>query len=112
MASFKDNLIKDLKAESASKHQILTPSLELKGDQIIPDVREEAFEEVEDILNIDEVEIPECEKFENLFLIDTILGESVPLKIIASKMMEGVWMWQQPAGLLSLCRSRGGLVWL
>lgn len=39
----------------------------------------------DDLPDIDEVELPECEKFEILYLIRKMLGESVPLKTSMSK---------------------------
>lgn len=38
----------------------------------------------DDLPDIDKAELPECEKFENLYLIGKMLGESVPLKTIMS----------------------------
>lgn len=39
----------------------------------------------DEIPDIEEVEIPECERFDNLFLIGKIIGESVPLKTLSAK---------------------------
>lgn len=39
----------------------------------------------DDLPDIDEVELPECEKFEILYLIRKMLGESVPLKTSMSE---------------------------
>lgn len=45
----------------------------------------------EDLTNIEEGDLPDCEKFENLYLISNMLGESVPLKTIISK-TKSEWM--------------------
>lgn len=71
--------------EPFCKHQSHLPSPELKRDQFIPDDRAEPCREEDDLPDIDEVQISECEKFENLFLIGKMFGESVPLKTIISK---------------------------
>lgn len=43
----------------------------------------------DDLPDINEVKLPDCEKFENLYLIDKILGESVPLKKTMPKTKSG-----------------------
>lgn len=50
--------------ESSRKYHNHPPSTELKRDQCTPDERDEAWGVEEDLPDIDEVEIPECEKFE------------------------------------------------
>lgn len=85
MASFKDVLIKDSKS-GYSRRQINLSSVDEKmEEQSIPADQEESSGGDGDIPNIDELEVPDCEKFENLFLIGKLLGESVPLKTVASK---------------------------
>lgn len=85
MASFKDVLIRDSKAGDSRKHQTLPSVDDLKTNPSIHANLEELCDGEEDIPNIEEVEIPDCEKFENLFLIGKLLGESIPLKTIMSK---------------------------
>lgn len=85
MASFKDVLIKDSKTGSSRRQQNLSSVDEKMEDQSLPSGLEEPSGGDGDIPNIDELEVPDCEKFENLFLIGKLLGESVPLKTIASK---------------------------
>lgn len=81
MASFKDALIRDLKATVSHSQQNLPPR-----SQWDHTVVEGGLEiDVEEIPDIDKVELPKCEKFENLYLIGKVLGESVPLKTIISK---------------------------
>lgn len=85
MASFKELLIKDLKPGSSRMHQMISSFDEKKMDHSVPSDKEEPIGGEDDIPNIDEMEVPNCEKFENHFLIGKLLGESVPLKTIASK---------------------------
>lgn len=84
MVSFKDVL----RVESSRKQQLQLPTrLRLRRKALIlQDDREEPNREVDDLPDIDEVEIPDCEKSENLLLIGKMLGESVPLKTITSKL--------------------------
>lgn len=91
MASFKDVLIKDSTSEYSHKHQVHLPSVVTTMDRSIPIDREDPNEVVDNLPDIYEVEILDCEKFENLFLIDKMLGESVPLKTITSK-TKADWM--------------------
>lgn len=85
VASFKEVLTKDSKIESSRMHQMISPLDEKKMDHFAPFDPEEPIGGEDDISNIDEMEVPDCEKLENLFLIGKLLGESVPLKTIASK---------------------------
>lgn len=102
MASFKDVLIRDSKAGNSRKHQTLPSVDEVKTNLSIHANLEELCDGEDDIPNIEEVEIPDCEKFENLFLIGKLLGESVPLKTIMSKLRLielplvrfGMWIWE------------------
>lgn len=85
MASFKDVLIRDSKVGDSQKHQTLPSAEELKTNPSIYANLEELCDGENDIPNIKEVEIPDWEKFENLFLIGKLLGEFVPLKTVMSK---------------------------
>lgn len=57
----------------------------MKGDHAHQDVGDGLDKDREELLDIDEVELPNCEKFENLYLIGKMLGESAALKTIISK---------------------------
>lgn len=85
MASFKDVLIRDVRSENACNLQFQHTPLELKRHQDLQFSRVEPSSNEDEIPDIDEVEIPECERFENLFLIGKIIGESLPVKTLASK---------------------------
>lgn len=74
MASFKEVLIKDKRMESSRKLQDQMSSSEVIKDYILHVDREEPNREEDDLPNIDEIEIPDCEKFKNLFLIGKMLG--------------------------------------
>lgn len=45
----------------------------------------EASSEEDDLLVVDEAELPDCDRFENLYLIGKMLGDSIPLKTIMVK---------------------------
>lgn len=85
MAFFKDVLIRDSKARALQKHQTFLSVDETKINPSFPANLEKLCEGEDDIPNIEELEILDCEKFENLFLIGKLLGESVSIKIIMSK---------------------------
>lgn len=106
MASFKDVLIKDSNSGSSRRQQHLSSVDEKMEDQSLPSGLEEPSRGDVDILNIDELEVPDCEKFENLFLIGKLLGESVPLKTIASK-SKANW---SPSGEIKYVDMRNGFI--
>lgn len=85
MASFREVLIKDNKVDvdKRNHNRLLTNS---EGKEMLSfEKREEMQIGEEDIPDIDEKELPDCEKFVNFFLIGKLIGESVPLKTIISK---------------------------
>lgn len=106
MASFKDALIKDPKASSSRTQQSRLPESEVKRNIAYPDVGDGLNKDEDDLPDIDEVELPDCEKFENLYLIGKILRESVPLKTITSKTKLD-WM---PTGELKYVDMGNGLI--
>lgn len=63
----------------------------MNRDQNLPGDCDENCRMEDDLLDVDELEIPECHKFENLFLISKMLGKSVPLKRVSSK-IKADWM--------------------
>lgn len=77
MVTFKDVLIKDPWIESSRNQQNQLPKIEAKKNHALPDDRDESNRIEDDLPDIDEVEIPDCEKFENVYHIDKM---SVPLK--------------------------------
>lgn len=88
MSSFKDVFIKDARSEGARKLQVRFFSLETKRHLDLQSSQVESSSAEEEIPDIDEVKIPECERFENLFLIGKTIGESVLLKTISSKAID------------------------
>lgn len=85
MATFKDVLIKDARQEGTRNLQFQHPSMETKGNQDLLSSRMEPSSTEDEIPDIDEVGISDCERFENMFLIGKIIGQPVPLKTIVSK---------------------------
>lgn len=66
--------------ESSRNQQNQLPMTEAKTNHALPDDRDESNRMEDNLPDIDEVEILDCEKFENAYLIDKMLDESVPLK--------------------------------
>lgn len=71
--------------EGTRNLQFQHPSMETKGNQDLLSSRMEPSSTEDEIPDIDEVGISDCERFENMFLIGKIIGQPVPLKTIVSK---------------------------
>lgn len=85
MASFSEVLIKDIKVDVDKRnYNRMLDNFEGKEMSSFQE-REEMQIGEEDIPDIDEKELPDCEKFENFFLIGRLIGESVLLRTIISK---------------------------
>lgn len=67
-------MIEDNRLESLKKYQEQLATSETDKGNVLHVDREELSREDDDIPDIDEIEITGCEKFENLFCIDKMLG--------------------------------------
>lgn len=67
-------MIEDNSLESLKKYQEQLATSETDKGNVLHFDREELSREDDDIPDIDEIEITGCEKFENLFCIDKMLG--------------------------------------
>lgn len=91
MAPFKGALIRDPNTSPTRLRQSLCPEGGITSNFPHQEVESYMDKDDDDLLDIDEAALPKCEKFENLYLIGKMLGESVSLKTIMSK-SKSDWM--------------------